>query len=189
MRYDPKGKRLLDLFFVFVAGAALAPVLIIISICIKLFDPGPVIFRQKRVGRDGQVFVFYKFRSMPVGVGDFASDEIGNIRLTWIGKLIRVSNIDELPQLLNIMKGDMSIVVPRPPIPSQRDLIEMRKRDGTIKLVPGLTGLAQVSSFDGMSVARKAKYDRQYAFDISFKGDLIIILRTIFYLFKRPPVY
>ena len=85
MRYDPKGKRLLDLFFVFVAGAALAPVLIIISICIKLFDPGPVIFRQKRVGRDGQVFVFDKFRSMPVGVGDFASDEIGNIRLTWIG--------------------------------------------------------------------------------------------------------
>lgn len=189
MKYYPFGKRLLDLFIVATACFFLSPIFLVISFFIKLFDPGPIIFRQKRVGRDGKLFNFYKFRSMPVNTGDLPSDQVGKVQLTWIGKFIRRTNIDELPQLFNIFKGDMSIVGPRPPIASQLELIELRKTNGALALTPGLTGLAQISSFDGMSFAEKAHFDGLYAKDIRFLGDLSIILRTFLYLIKPPPVY
>lgn len=189
MKYYPSGKRLLDLFIVVTACFVLSPIFLITSLCIKLFDPGPIIFWQKRVGRNGQLFDFYKFRSMPVNTGDLPSDQVGKVKLTWTGKFIRRTNIDELPQLFNIFKGDMSIVGPRPPIASQSELIELRKNNGSLSLMPGLTGLAQISSFDGMSFAEKAHFDGLYAKDVHFIGDLSIMLRTFLYLIKPPPVY
>jgi O-antigen biosynthesis protein WbqP len=189
MKYYPSGKRLLDLIIVLSACLVLSPIFLITSFFIKVFDPGPIIFRQKRIGRDGQLFDFYKFRSMPVNTGDLPSDQVGKVQLTWIGKLIRRTNIDELPQLFNIFKGDMSIVGPRPPIASQLELIELRKNNGALSLAPGLTGLAQISSFDGMSFAEKAHFDGLYAKDVRFLGDVLIIIRTFLYLFKPPPVY
>jgi O-antigen biosynthesis protein WbqP len=187
--YKLFGKRILDILIVFSAVVLLAPLMIVIALLIKIFDFGPVFFKQKRVGRNGDFFWFYKFRSMPVNTGDISSAKIGQIKLSWIGKIIRRSNLDELPQLLNILKGDMSVVGPRPPIPSQDELIAIRKNNGSILARPGLTGLAQVSSFNGMSVMQKAEYDGQYVDDISFLNDVKIILSTFTYLLKPPPVY
>ncbi|MCC2606138.1 sugar transferase [Planctobacterium marinum] len=182
-------KRLLDILLSLTAFIFLSPLFIITAILIKLFDPGPLIFSQMRVGRDAKEFRFFKFRSMPVNTGDIPSDKIGKVKLTWIGKLIRRTNIDELPQLYNILIGDMSIVGPRPPIPAQKDLVEARKLNGSIGLRPGLTGLAQVNSFDGMTVSQKAEFDGIYTKNFGFLQDLKIILNTILYLFKPPPTY
>jgi O-antigen biosynthesis protein WbqP len=182
-------KRAIDIIASLMAAILFSPVLLIFAMLIKIFDPGPIIFMHKRVGRDGEVFSFYKFRSMPVNTGDIASDKLGDIKLTWIGKFIRRTNIDELPQLLNIAKGDMSIVGPRPPILNQHELIDLRRANGALSCKPGLTGLAQVNSFDGMSVVQKAKYDAEYANNVTFFRDVSIVFRTVLYLFKPPPKY
>lgn len=187
--YGVWGKRLFDLIAAISALTALFPFLALIAILIKVFDPGPVIFRQQRVGRAGEPFTFFKFRSMPVNTGDMPSDQVGQIKLSWVGKLIRRTNIDELPQLFNILRGDMSIVGPRPPIHSQIELVEARASNGANACRPGLTGLAQISSFDGMSIKKKAEFDGEYASDITFKNDILIIIKTFGYLFKPPPVY
>tara|TARA_Y100000588_G_scaffold188919_1_gene202881 strand:+ start:13269 stop:13835 length:567 start_codon:yes stop_codon:yes gene_type:complete len=182
-------KRILDILLVFLSFCVLFPLLLATALIIKIFDPGPIIFKQERVGRFGECFSFYKFRSMPINTGDIPSDKVGDLKLTWVGKLIRRTNIDELPQLFNILKGDMSIVGPRPPISSQSFLIQLRKDNGSINLRPGLTGLAQVNSFDGMSISDKAHFDGLYFQKCSFFTDVKIILNTVVYLFRPPPVY
>jgi O-antigen biosynthesis protein WbqP len=183
------GKRLFDISASLMAAIFLLPLLLVAALLIKVFDPGPVIFRQNRIGRKGKVFEFYKFRSMPINTGDIPSDQVGTIKLTWIGQLIRRTNIDELPQLFNILIGDMSVVGPRPAILSQQELINQRKENGSILCRPGLTGLAQISSFDGMSIYEKSMLDSKYANSISFKNDLLIVIKTFSYLLKSPPVY
>ena len=183
------GKRFFDIIFSLLAVIFLLPLLFLVSILIKIFDPGPVFFKQKRIGLLGESFDFYKFRSMPVNTGDIPSDQLGKIKFTWVGRFIRRTNIDELPQLFNILKGDMSIVGPRPPIGSQRELIELRHQSGALNCRPGLTGLAQISSFDGMKVPEKAALDARYANSISFHLDISIILKTFIYILRPPPVY
>jgi len=160
-----------------------------VVILIMVFDRGPVIFKQQRIGRLAEKFWFYKFRSMPINTGDLASDKVGKIELTWVGRVIRRTNLDELPQLLNILKGDMSVVGPRPPIPNQQELIDIRTLNKSIECRPGLTGLAQINSFDGMTVKEKAKFDEEYIQNISLWNDLKIIFGTFFYILKPPPVY
>ena len=187
--YQAVGKRIFDIALALVALVLLLPLMLGVAILIKLYDPGPLIFRQIRVGQNRQNFNFYKFRSMPVNTGDIPSDQIGAIKLTWVGRMIRRTNIDELPQLYNVLLGDMSIVGPRPPIASQTELVEYRRQNGALSCRPGLTGLAQVSSFNGMTVAQKAAFDSAYAKSITFIGDLRIILRTFGYLLSPPPVY
>ncbi|MDG1708257.1 MAG: sugar transferase, partial [Emcibacteraceae bacterium] len=95
--YKLFGKRLLDIFIVFSAVFILSPLMIIIALLIKIVDPGPIIFKQNRVGKNGELFSFFKFRSMPVNTGDLASDEVGQVKLTWVGRMIRRTSIDELP--------------------------------------------------------------------------------------------
>jgi O-antigen biosynthesis protein WbqP len=174
---------------VFISIAFISPIFILIAMLIAFFDPGPIFFKQERLGKNGIGFLFYKFRSMPVDTGNLPSDKVGRVKLTWIGKLIRRTNLDELPQLLNILKGDMSVVGPRPPIPSQTELIDLRKKNGSLECVPGLTGLAQVKAFDGMTISQKAKYDGEYSKRVTFISDLKIILSTFIYLLKPPPIY
>lgn len=187
--YRNWGKRFVDIIAAVCAFIVLMPILALIAILIKVFDPGPIIFRQQRIGRRGESFTFFKFRSMPVNTGDIPSDQVGQIKLTWIGRVIRRTNLDELPQLFNILRGDMSIVGPRPPIPSQTELLQERASNGADACRPGLTGLAQISSFDGMSVQQKAEFDGEYAANITFINDVLIILKTFGYLLKPPPVY
>jgi O-antigen biosynthesis protein WbqP len=126
---------------------------------------------------------------MPVGTKNLPSDQLGKVQLTWFSRFLRRSNLDELPQLFNILKGDMSIVGPRPSIATQTELIAMRHANGALQVRPGLTGLAQVSSYNGMPVPEKAALDGRYASCITLIGDLAIIARTFVYITKPPPVY
>jgi O-antigen biosynthesis protein WbqP len=126
---------------------------------------------------------------MPAGTRQVPSDRIGEIKLTWLGRFIRRTNLDELPQLINILKGEMSIVGPRPPIPSQEALVNMRAANGSLACRPGLTGLAQVSSYDGMTAEEKARFDGLYASRITFVQDARVIARTFRYLLSPPPTY
>jgi O-antigen biosynthesis protein WbqP len=182
-------KRLFDMVVALGALLVLAPVMAVIAIAIRIFDPGPAIFRQRRIGAGGRAFSFYKFRSMPVNTAQVPSDQLGAVQLAPIGRLLRRTNLDELPQLVNVLRGDMSLVGPRPPLPDQSELIELRRRNGALECRPGLTGWAQVNSFDGMSVEQKARFDGIYAGGVSFAKDLVIIARTVIYLFKPPPKY
>ncbi len=138
---------------------------------------------------NGKLFYMYKFRSMPVNTKNIASDKIKELNLNFVGKFIRRTNIDELPQLLNILKSDMSFVGPRPSLPSQNDLIEIRLKKGVLSFKPGMTGLAQISSYDGMSINTKVDFDKEYINSISLTTDVSIILKTFSYLLKPPPLY
>lgn len=182
-------KRVLDLVGALLAILLLSPLLLMIALAIRVTDPGPAIFRQQRVGAGGRSFTFYKLRSMPVDTGDIPSDQLAAIHVSAVGRFIRRTNFDELPQLFNILKGDMSFVGPRPPIPLQAELIALRRENGALACRPGLTGLAQVNSYDGMSVGQKAGFDGDYAQRITFLGDFGIVLRTFGYLLKPPPKY
>jgi O-antigen biosynthesis protein WbqP len=156
---------------------------------IRLEDGNRAIFRQRRVGRDGQEFTLMKFRSMPMNTSHVPSAQAASLRITRVGKVIRRLNIDELPQLFNIFRGDMSVVGPRPALASQTQLVDLRQQLGALSVRPGLTGLAQVNSYDGMPESEKAGFDGKYASRVTLWGDLRIILRTFTYLMHRPPVY
>jgi O-antigen biosynthesis protein WbqP len=184
-----KVKRIFDIFFSIVLIIFLMPIFFLIGLIIKLQDQGPSIFKQLRVGENGKYFQFYKFRSMPVNTPNVESKDTGRINVTPFGIFIRRTNLDELPQLFNILIGDMSFVGPRPPIPTQRVLIDLRISNSTILLKPGLTGWAQVNSYDFMSDEVKAKLDKEYYNNISFSFDLKILFKTFLYLFSRPPIY
>lgn len=187
--YQKFGKRAMDLLLVAVASLVLSPLILLVVLMFMIFDERPIIFKQQRVGRGGEVFIFYKFRTMPVNTGDISSDQLGRIHLGWFPRILRRTNIDELPQLFNVLKGDMSVVGPRPPIVSQSELIHLRRDNGALGCYPGLTGWAQVNSHDGMSVLEKSTLDGEYARSITLAKDIGIILRTFEYLLKPPPVY
>jgi len=182
-------KRLLDVILSGAAILLLSPVMLVTALLIRLEDGGPALFRQERAGQGGQPFRLMKFRSMPINTPNVPSSQAGTIRVTRIGKFIRRANIDELPQLLTIFQGRMSLVGPRPALPSQTRLLELRAANGATAVKPGLTGLAQVNSYDGMPEEEKARWDGEYARRVTFLGDLSIILRTFGYLARRPPTY
>lgn len=187
--YVRYGKRLFDVFVVLLTLPVVLPMMLVTAAMIKISDAGPLLFVQERVGQNGRVFQFYKFRSMPTDTCSISSDQLGTVELSWVGRFIRRTNIDELPQLMNVWSGDMSIVGPRPPITTQHELVKLRRANGAICCQPGLTGLAQINSFDGMSVVEKARFDGIYASRITFFQDMKIVLRTFAYLLKKPPVY
>jgi O-antigen biosynthesis protein WbqP len=182
-------KRAFDVAAAAAALVALSPLMAVVALAIRLEDGGPVLFRQMRVGRGGRLFRIYKFRSMPVATAHVPSARAGGLRATRVGRLIRRTNVDELPQLVNVLRGDMSLVGPRPALPAQEDLCSRRRELGVEICRPGLTGLAQVNSYDGMPDDEKARWDGAYAGRISFLHDLRIIARTVAYLTRRPPVY
>ena len=119
--YKKFGKRVLDVLGSLLALLALLPLMLLVSTMIKLTSPGPILFISQRMGRMGCIFDFYKFRSMPITTSIVASDKLGEIKITEFGRFIRRSNLDELPQLWNILKGDMSIIGPRPSLTSQTE--------------------------------------------------------------------
>lgn len=187
--YMRGGKRIADVLFSIVAILTLLPVVLVIAVLVRAEDRGPIIFRQLRVGRHLRLFGLLKFRSMHVGVGDRPSAESEGLAVTRIGRILRRTNLDELPQLLNILWGDMSIVGPRPALPTQHRLILLREEAGVYDVRPGLTGLAQVSSYDGMPDETKAAFDAAYLRGMSLFLDARIVGRTLGYLRRPPPVY
>ncbi len=187
--YQVFGKRCVDLAVGISGLILLSPLILVLVVLILIFDPGPVVFTQERIGVGGEPFLFYKFRSMSVNTRSVPSGQLGTFSQTWIGTFIRRTNLDELPQLFNMIRGDMSLVGPRPPIPSQVELIDYRRKNGALMCRPGLTGLAQINSYDGMTAAEKAVFDGRYASNVSLIGDVKIVLSTFRYLLKPPPVY
>ena len=165
------------------------PLYLLLALVICLQDGEPAIFKQRRVGRNGQEFIFYKFRSMPVSTPNVESRETQKIQITPFGKFIRRTNLDELPQIYNVLRGDMSFIGPRPPICCQKELVEMRRANGALALQPGMTGWAQVNAYDGMSPEQKAAFDAEYASRFSIRIDLLILVKTVGYFFKKPPTY
>jgi O-antigen biosynthesis protein WbqP len=182
-------KRSGDILAVLTLFLVISPILLIIAICIKFYDGGPIIFKQNRMGRDGAEFKFMKFRSMSVDTPIVVSTQTAVLKVTPIGKFIRRTNLDEIPQFINVLNGDMSIIGPRPSLPSQTALLDLRKQNGSIKLRPGLTGWAQVNAYDYMPEEEKASLDGEYYQKFSLWMDLRIILGTIKYFTKKPPVY
>jgi len=183
-------KRSLDIFISFSALIILSPVLLLIAAAIKLSSKGPAIFRQKRAGKNGDPFVFYKFRTMAADTDPFGpSPKSGkDPRLTRIGRILREYSLDELPQLFNILKGDMSIVGPRPLYLSQ--ITEWNERQKKRLLVkPGLTGLAQISGRGELTREEKLELDVKYVETAGLTADVKIILATIAYVFRRKGIY
>ena len=182
-------KRFFDILFAFLGLIFLSPLLLSVSVVILLFDGRPILFKQYRIGSKNKRFIFYKFRSMPKNTKILPSDKVKNVKISKVGKFIRRLSIDELPQLFNILKGDMSFVGPRPCIESQVELIKARNLNGSFQLKPGLTGFAQIKAYDFMEVREKARYDEIYSKKLNFFFDFYILLSTFFYLLKSPPKY
>ncbi len=176
-------KRFIDIVLSLGAIVFLSPVLIVLAVLIKLDSKGPVLFRQKRVGKGKIHFEILKFRTMYADVPkDVPTHLLADpaSKITKIGKFLRKSSLDELPQIFNILKGEMSIIGPRPALWNQFDLIEERDKYGANDVRPGLTGLAQVMGRDELPIDIKARYDGDYVKDISFSNDVKIFFRTIF---------
>ena len=182
-------KRLIDVIGATLLLVTLSPLLIMIALVIKIHDGGPIIFKQKRLGQFGKEFLFLKFRSMPVNTPNVVSTEVIKLNVTPIGKIIRRTNLDEIPQMINVLKGDMSIIGPRPCLPNQESLIALRKANGSINLKPGLTGWAQVNAYDFMPETEKADFDGEYYKKLSLWMDVKIVFRTLKYFTKKPPIY
>jgi len=162
----------------------------IIAVIIRLSSKGPAIFRQKRAGKDGKPFIFYKFRTMRADVEPFGSSPRSGSdpRLTRVGKFLREYSLDELPQLFNIIKGDMSIVGPRPLYLLQMpEWNERQKKRLCVK--PGLTGLAQVSGRGRITKEEKLEFDVKYVETVSLRGDIKIVLATVIRAFGRKDIY
>jgi len=179
-------KQIFDLFFSIILIMLLIPLFMIVGILIKLDSPGPIFFRQKRIGKDNKPFMIYKFRSMSVGAPDGAKENLGekNSYVTKGGMIIRRFTIDELPNLINIVRGEMSLVGPRPPHYTQYDLIKMRTDAEVHKVKPGIAGYAQIMKTGGKDLVTKLKCDKYYVDRMSLWLDIRIILKTVFIRFS-----
>jgi O-antigen biosynthesis protein WbqP len=155
------------------------PILFVIIIAIRLQSPGSAIFTQIRVGKGGRLFTCYKFRTMYAGTANLPTHQVQPSAVTALGEHLRRFKIDELPQLCNVLIGDMSLVGPRPCLPSQVELVEARRRLGVLEVRPGITGLAQVSGVDMSDASRLAEIDAQYVRTQSLFGDLRLIMATL----------
>ena len=168
----------------------LTPLFLIISLIIILDDGFPIVFKQRRIGKNNSNFFVYKFRTMKTGIPDIPTHLVENPETlhTRTGSLMRKLSLDELPQLVNIMKGEMGFIGPRPALHNQDDLIELRTENGVHKLLPGVTGWAQVNGRDELSIVEKVKYDEYYLHYQSLLFDAKIILWTILKVLRSQSV-
>ena len=184
-------KPALDVILSLIAIVVLALPMLIISLAIIIDDPGPVIFKQRRVGKNKKEFNVLKFRTMKMSAPhDTPTHLLGDPMkyITRVGHFLRKTSLDELPQIYNIFLGQMSIIGPRPALYNQYDLIEERDKYGANALTPGLTGLAQISGRDELEIPEKARIDGQYAGNVSLLADLRIFFLTIVKTFKHDGV-
>ncbi len=180
--YQDIVKRLLDLITSLIFLLLLLAPGVVIAILIKLTSPGPVFFKQIRVGKNGQLFKIFKFRSMTIDAPhQKATAEFfdANHYITGIGRFLRKTSIDELPQLWNVFKGDMSVVGPRPLIPAENQINHQRHALKIDRVLPGITGLAQVNGRDRLTNRDKLKYDYYYCQHLSLDLDFQIVVKTV----------
>lgn len=183
-------KRLFDFLMSLIATIILSPVILIVALAVKFTSSGPMLFKQRRIGKDNVEFEIYKFRTMRINTPNVPTHLLENPEqwITPVGKFLRKTSLDELPQLFNILKGEMSIVGPRPALYNQLDLKEMRTEVGVHKLVPGLTGWAQINGRDEIPLSLKVNLDKEYLDRMSFLFDIKIIFMTVLSVLKRDGV-
>jgi len=171
---------MLSRFFAFLLILLFSPLFLIVAVLILWEDGVPVFFKQKRVGKDYNFFWIYKFRSMKKSTPNVATHLLGDPTkyLLRIGKIIRKLSLDELPNLINILKGEMVFVGPRPALYNQDDLMALRVAEGVEKLKPGITGWAQVNGRDEISIEEKVRFEKEYLKKKSILFDIQIIIRT-----------
>ena len=174
-------KMIIDQFAALCLGIILLLPMGIIAILVKATSKGPVLFKQERYGVYSKKFIIYKFRTMYVETPELSNQEFKNLNdfLTPIGKILRHLSLDELPQIFNVVKGDMSFIGPRPLAESDLNVIKKREKNGADKVKPGITGLAQVSGRNNITDEEKADFDGIYAEKLSLDIDLNILFRTI----------
>ena len=176
-------KRLLDIVLSLTALIVLAPLLLVLALLVKLDSPGPALFKQKRVGRNEKLFDIYKFRSMYTSAPrDVATSELQNAEshITRVGRVLRKTSLDELPQLFNVLKGEMSLIGPRPLVPNEKDIHELRREKGAYRVRPGITGWAQVNGWRGdTSIEERIKCDIFYIENWTFLLDIKILFMTV----------
>lgn len=184
-------KRLIDIICSFLGILFLGFPMLVIALIIKIEDPGPALFKQKRVGIGKKHFMLLKFRSMKMDTPHDVPTHLLENPDQYIlksGKFLRKSSLDELPQLFNIFAGQMSIIGPRPALWNQYDLIEERDKYGANDVLPGLTGWAQINGRDELEIPVKAKFDGEYVEKLSFGFDLKCFFKTIGAVFKSDGV-
>lgn len=182
MEVYPAIKSIIDFILSLVGIMILLPIFLILAIIIKMDSKGPIFFKQKRVGKNKEYFYILKFRTMRIDTPkDMPTHMLENpdIFITKVGKFLRKTSLDELPQIINILKGEMSIIGPRPALWNQYDLIAERDKYGANDIVPGLTGWAQVNGRDELPIDVKAKYDGEYVENMGFIFDIKIFFKTI----------
>lgn len=174
-------KSFLDFIFALGMSIVLSPVLLIIAFLIKITSPGPVLFKQRRVGKNKRIFEIYKFRTMRNDTPkDMPTHLFTNATafITPIGKILRKTSLDELPQLFNILRGEMSFIGPRPALWNQYDLIAERDKYKANDIKPGITGWAQINGRDELEISVKAQLDGEYVHRVSFPFDLRCLVGT-----------
>ena len=183
-------KRIFDFFSALLGVLLLLPFILAVTICVKVTSKGPVLYWSDRVGKDNSLFKMPKFRSMKIDTPDVATHLLTNPEqyLTSIGSFIRATSLDELPQLWNVIRGEMSLVGPRPALYNQDDLIELRTVMNIHTLKPGVTGWAQVNGRDEFPIPDKVKLDEEYMQKQSFILDIKILLLTVYKVIKRDSV-
>ena len=186
-------KRIIDIALSVILLFLAFPVILIFGALIFISDGASPIYTQRRIGKDGKEFYIYKLRSMRTGAPEVATHLLGedSEQITSIGRFVRRTSIDELPQLMNVIKGEMSLVGPRPALWNQYDLIDLRREQGIDKLTPGITGWAQVNGRDSISLERKVALDREYlaatnaSSNSAFMMDVKCIIRTFSAVFAH----
>lgn len=180
-------KRFFDFLISLFALIILSPLFLAISLMIFIVDGKPIFFRQKRVGRNNELFTIYKFRTMKNGTENVASGELENAdeKITKIGKFLRSTSIDELPQLINILNGTMSLIGPRPLIPEEEDIRKLREEYNVYSVRPGITGWAQVNGRDIITRENKALLDKEYVEKQSLGFDIKILFMTVLKVLRR----
>ncbi len=183
-------KRLIDFFLSLIGSIVLLPFFIIIGMIIFIDDPGPIFFRQKRVGKNKKLFTLWKFRTMKTKTPDIPTHLLEHPEqyITRVGKLLRKLSIDELPQIYNILFGKMAVIGPRPALWNQDDLIAERDKYGANSVRPGLTGWAQINGRDELEIPVKAALDGEYVQRLSFGFDLKCFFGTIKTVFRHDGV-
>lgn len=183
-------KRIIDFVVSLIGLVLLSPIFLVISIIVKIDSKGPVFFIQKRMTIHKTYFGILKFRTMKTDTPDVPTHLLDDpdIFITRSGKMLRKTSLDELPQILNILMGQMSIIGPRPALWSQEDLIDEREKYGANDVLPGLTGLAQINGRDELSIQKKAQLDGEYAEKISFEQDVRLFFGTIGAVLKHDGV-
>ena len=186
-----KTKRLLDFILALIGMIVLCPLFLILAAVIKTDSKGPVFFKQKRIGKNKRYFYILKFRTMrtdtPKDMPTHMLQE-ANSFITKSGKFLRKTSLDELPQIINILKGEMAIIGPRPALWNQYDLIDERDKYGANDIMPGLTGWAQINGRDELPIDMKARLDGQYVEKLSFAFDAKVFFKTIGSVLKRDGV-